>query len=82
MSALIGDSILNIGSSKWQRSGATETISEELRPSHFMLPNVANPAEFCRTNFSAEKGKVIYDVLYDIYANSFAYREFVVVVSV
>lgn len=24
---------------------------------NFMLPNVANPAEFCRTNFSAEKGQ-------------------------
>jgi 20S proteasome subunit beta 5 len=57
MSAMIGGSILDIGSSKWERSGDTETISEELRPTHFMLPNVPNPAEFCRTNFSAEKGK-------------------------
>ena len=57
MSAMIGANILDIGTSKWEHSDATETVNDEMRPSHFMLPNVADPAEFCRTNFSAEKGQ-------------------------
>jgi 20S proteasome subunit beta 5 len=32
-------------------------MNDDMMPSHFMLPNVADPAEFCRTNFSAEKGQ-------------------------
>lgn len=63
MADFIGSNILDIGSSKWSRAqgdmgseynninGFSGNINE------FMLPAVANPAEFCREHFNAEKGK-------------------------
>jgi len=52
----IGLDILNIGSSAWNRQFSENgSISESGH--RFLLPSVANPAEFCRTNFNAEKGK-------------------------
>eukprot|EP01041_Mallomonas_annulata_P008347 gene8347-17195_t len=51
--AAIGDKILNIGKGR-----NTELLSHDLNgPVNFLLPAVANAADFCRTNFSAEKGK-------------------------
>lgn len=50
--------ILNIGTSKWEKSVNHLPISlQELSGAQFMIPAVENPAEFCRNNFSAEKGK-------------------------
>jgi len=51
----IGDNILNIGGSRCKFRG--ESIMSPLSAPEFMLPSVDNAAEFCRTNFSAEKGK-------------------------
>mmetsp|Transcript_14053 Transcript_14053/g.21009 ORF Transcript_14053/g.21009 Transcript_14053/m.21009 type:complete len:284 (-) Transcript_14053:145-996(-) len=53
----IGSSILDIGTSKWNADAAPQECLSSSIPSHMMLPAVANPAEFCRTNFSVEKGK-------------------------
>lgn len=70
---MIGNSILDIGTSKWGVDEVVESVGTSTMPSHFMLPAVQNvmiqnfmhncnkyqyqPAEFCRTNFSAEKGQ-------------------------
>ena len=53
---MIGGDILDIGTSKWRvdRGLMREQL---LTDPHFLLPAVANPAEYSRTHFSAEKGK-------------------------
>ena len=53
---MIGADILDIGTSKW---GVDRGIVSDqlLTDPHFLLPAVANPAEYARTHFSAEKGK-------------------------
>lgn len=59
--------VLSVGSSKWSRNlnhgplgfnprSEFDSVSME-GPQNFMLPAVANPSEFCRTHFSAEKGQ-------------------------
>lgn len=52
----VGDNILNIGGThcKFRREVMLSPLNA---PVEFMLPSVDNAAEFCRTNFSAEKGK-------------------------
>jgi len=55
---IVKSNILDIGSKKWKNEiEKEEQLSSLLRPNHFMLPNVLNPAEYCRNNFSAEKGQ-------------------------
>lgn len=59
MSALCMEDILDIGTKRWS-GNRTEVESAPApvgAPAQFMLPSVDNPAEFCRTHFSAEKGK-------------------------
>lgn len=57
----IGNNLLDIGSTKWgldQGRQAEEFRHDATAPAtSFMVPAVANPAEFCRTHFSSEKGK-------------------------
>lgn len=55
---VIGSDILNIGRSKSHFDDeSTELPSNVSSFQNFMLPAVPNPAEFCRANFSAEKGQ-------------------------
>mmetsp|Transcript_39626 Transcript_39626/g.40391 ORF Transcript_39626/g.40391 Transcript_39626/m.40391 type:complete len:299 (-) Transcript_39626:220-1116(-) len=51
----IGDKILDFGRDKRMNRNSVEDSIDA--PINFMLPAVPNAAEFCRTNFSAEKGK-------------------------
>jgi 20S proteasome subunit beta 5 len=55
--SVIDSSILDIGSSKWSQQVDDITMSMSMANSQFMLPAVANPAEYARTHFSAEKGQ-------------------------
>jgi len=56
---MIDNSILDIGSSKWnqQFNGGAECLIDNVRNQQFLLPAASNPAQFCSTNFSAEKGE-------------------------
>ena len=40
--AMIGSSILDIGTSKWATDDSVERVHTSLAPTHFMLPSVAN----------------------------------------
>eukprot|EP01038_Epipyxis_sp_PR26KG_P008597 gene8597-11617_t len=58
----IGLDVLDIGSKKWSNAMSTMNSSEYSlnfdAPREFLLPGgVDDPAQFCRTNFNAEKGK-------------------------
>lgn len=52
---MIGDDILDVGTSKWSKQQDEITASIGVDDA-FMLPQVPHPAEYCRTHFSAEKG--------------------------
>jgi len=58
---MISAELLEIGSRRWDaRQSEMDAVafsSTGPQLNNFMLPPVANPAEFCREHFSAEKGK-------------------------
>ena len=54
---MIGLDILNLGSSRQSRGDSALLCGGDDEITKFMLPSVPNPAEFCRTNFSVEKGQ-------------------------
>eukprot|EP01033_Poteriospumella_lacustris_P007314 gene7314-5261_t len=60
MSRFIGSNILDIGSSKWSQDMSAldaDSLGASMGFDQFTLPAVDNPAEFAKTNFSAEKGQ-------------------------
>eukprot|EP01006_Ploeotia_vitrea_P005246 TRINITY_DN116776_c0_g1_i1.p1 TRINITY_DN116776_c0_g1~~TRINITY_DN116776_c0_g1_i1.p1 ORF type:complete len:291 (+),score=-0.87 TRINITY_DN116776_c0_g1_i1:21-893(+) len=54
---MIDSTILDIGSTKWSKECNEIVTSLHNENENFLLPNVPEPAEYCRTHFSAEKGK-------------------------
>lgn len=53
----LSDKVLEIGSAKWYRDNETALLDTSLTGGGFQLPSSSNPAEYCRTHFSMEKGK-------------------------
>jgi 20S proteasome subunit beta 5 len=56
---MIGSEILDIGTTRWRQESKSFAAEYNLGmgQTQFMLPAVSNPAEFCRTHLTAEKGK-------------------------
>ena len=54
---MIGSDILDIGTSKWRLESRLAMRDQLFPDPQFLLPAVSDPAEYCRTHFSAEKGK-------------------------
>jgi len=54
--ASFSDAAFEFGSAKWYRDNESELLSEDSN-SRFALPPSSDPAQYCRTHFSMEKGK-------------------------
>jgi 20S proteasome subunit beta 5 len=54
---MIGSDILDIGSKRWRLESKVLDLEQTFSDSQFMLPAVSDPATYCSTNFSMEKGK-------------------------
>lgn len=54
--ASTSDDVFDFGSAKWYRDNEAALLSEDAN-SRFALPPSADPAKYCRTHFSMEKGK-------------------------